>query len=207
MSSSLRHVTRVSSHDPYWRVEWHASIGSTMERASTLASEGAAAGLVIAADYQSNGRGTHGRTWIAPPGACLMFTLLLRPDIDVASLTELPHRIATTISEMLRDEHSLNSAVKLPNDILVNGRKICGVLCTSRVTGERLNWLLVGIGLNTHMSTAERPLTTATSMAIERGTGIPSNEALLNSVLVRLGWLRALERPSKVVPDGSQKLY
>lgn len=178
-----------------------------MERASNLATEGAAAGLVVAADYQSSGRGTHGRTWLAPPGACLMFTLLLRPNIEVARLTDLPHRIATTISTMLREEHGLNSEVKLPNDILVNGRKICGVLCTSRVTGERLDWLLVGIGLNTRMSLAELPLPTATSMVIEKGTDIPSKEALLDSVLVRLGWLRDLGRPSEVVPGGPQKLY
>jgi BirA family biotin operon repressor/biotin-[acetyl-CoA-carboxylase] ligase len=171
-----------------WRIERHEELPSTMTRARELAASGAPAGTVVVADYQSNGRGTHGRTWLAPPGSCLMFTLIARPDIPVAFLTEIPLRISESIATCLRVDYGLDCQVKPPNDILVGGRKLCGVLCTSQLVGERLEWLLVGIGLNTRMTVADLPLEAATSLAIE-GVVVADDDDLLLRVLGRLGWL------------------
>ena len=159
-----------------------------MVRARELAESGAPAGTVVVADYQTDGRGTHGRTWLAPPGTCLMFTLIARPDIPVATLTEIPLRISESIAACLRDEFGLDCRVKPPNDILVGNRKLCGVLCTSHLVGERLEWLLVGIGLNTRMTVADLPLEAATSLSIE-GVVVVDDDVLLRRVLSRLGWL------------------
>ncbi len=159
-----------------------------MTRARELAESEAPAGTVVVADYQSEGRGTHGRTWLAPPGSCLMFTLVARPAIPVAILTDIPLRISESIAACLRDQYGLDCDVKPPNDILVGGRKLCGVLCTSHLVGERLEWLLVGVGLNTRMTVAELPLETATSLVIE-GVTVDDHAVLLRRVLGRLGWL------------------
>ena len=159
-----------------------------MTRARELAESGALAGTVVVADYQSEGRGTHGRTWHAPLGTCLMFTLIARPDIPVATLTDIPLRISESIAAFLRDDHGIDCVVKPPNDILVEGRKLCGVLCTSHLVGERLEWLLVGIGLNTRMTVADLPLEAATSLAIEMVV-VTDHDDLLRRVLGRLGWL------------------
>lgn len=163
-----------------------------MERASELAALGAPSGTVIVADFQSQGRGTHGRVWTAPAGSCLMFTILVRPHIGLERLTELPLRVATSLGELLRDEFDLAPTVKLPNDILIDGKKICGVLCSSRVTGERLDWVLCGIGLNTWMDADQLPLDSATSLLLEGVAGLPAHPLLLEMILGRLEWLREL---------------
>lgn len=159
-----------------------------MSRARELAEGGAAPGTVVVADYQSEGRGTHGRSWLAPSGTCLMFTLIARPDFPVRSLTDLPLRVSESVAGWLRDQFDLDCEVKPPNDITVAGKKLCGVLCTSHLVGERLEWLLVGIGLNTRMSEVDRPIETATSLTIE-GAVVTDHDDLLRRMLGSLGWL------------------
>jgi BirA family biotin operon repressor/biotin-[acetyl-CoA-carboxylase] ligase len=144
--------------------------------------------MVVVADYQSAGRGTHGRTWQAPPGTCLMFTLVCRPWILPAQLETLPRRVSESIAGALRERLGLPCEVKQPNDILVHGRKLCGVLCTSHLVGERVVWVLVGVGLNTSMRGDELPLSSATSLAVE-GVPTPGHAALLELLLECLTWL------------------
>lgn len=159
-----------------------------MDRARELAEAGAPAGTVVVADYQSEGRGTHGRVWLAPPGTCLMFTLIARPEISVATLTDVPIRVGESIAGCLRDSYGLNCDVKPPNDIMVDGKKLCGVLCTSHLVRERLEWLLVGIGLNTRMTGEHRPFDTATSLSIE-GMSAIEHPVLLERLLASARWL------------------
>lgn len=167
-----------------------------MTRARELAESGSPAGTVVVADYQTAGRGTHGRTWLAPPGTCLMFTLVARPDIGADALSDLPLRVSASIAACLRDELGLACNVKPPNDIVVAGRKLCGVLCASHLVGEQLQWLLVGVGLNTHMTLAQRPLETATSLAIE-GIEARAHAVLMRHILTRLQWLLDTEIRSR----------
>lgn len=159
-----------------------------MTRARELAESGAPAGTVVVADYQTEGRGTHGRTWLAPPGTCLMFTLIARPEMPVDALPGISLRVSETIAACLRDEFGLVCDVKPPNDIMVDGKKLCGVLCTSHLVGDRVEWLLVGIGLNTRMTAADLPFETATSLAIE-GIVVAADDVLLRRMLSSLGWL------------------
>lgn len=121
-----------------------------------------------------------------------MFTVLVRPDIALDRLTELPARVAGSVSELLRDDFGLTPVVKPPNDILVDGKKICGVLCSSRITGERLDWVLCGIGLNTVMQMNQLPFDAATSLCVAGVSDIPSHGCLLDALLGRLEWLRRL---------------
>ncbi|HEX5164465.1 MAG TPA: biotin--[acetyl-CoA-carboxylase] ligase [Thermomicrobiales bacterium] len=171
-----------------WQIEWHAELPSTMTRARDLAESDAPAGTVVVADYQSEGRGTHGRIWLAPPDGCLMFTLIARPAIPIETLSDVPLRVSESVADCLRAAYGVECEVKPPNDITIGGKKLAGVLCTSRLVGERLAWLLVGIGLNTRMSVMERPFETATSLAIE-GVAVTSHNDLLLRILDSLGWL------------------
>lgn len=164
------------------RIIWHRSVASTMSLAQAAAETGEPPGLVIAADFQSQGRGTRGRDWIAPPGSCLMFSILARPTCHPNSLASTPHEIAECVAHYLRERFALPAIVKPPNDVLVDERKICGVLCSSRVVGERVEYLLIGIGLNTWMTEDELPIEAATSLVIE-GCEIPSHRELLDELL------------------------
>jgi len=187
------------------RIERHAALPSTMDRARELAEAGAPAGTVVVADYQSAGRGTRGRDWLAPPGTCLMLTVVARPHVAPGALADLPARVSASICDYLRGSLGLDCAVKPPNDIVVGGRKLCGVLCTSKIVGDRVEYVLCGIGLNTHMSRDELPLETATSLLIERRS-CPDHEPLLDGVLGSLRWLvRDEGRGTWDTASGSQR--
>ncbi|HAX23783.1 MAG TPA: biotin--[acetyl-CoA-carboxylase] ligase [Chloroflexi bacterium] len=167
------------------RIERHAELASTMDRARELAETGAPAGTVVVADFQTAGRGTRDRIWLAPAGSCLMFTIISRPTIGPASLADLPARVSEAICGYLRATLGLACEVKPPNDIVVDGRKLCGVLCASKIVGERVEHVLIGIGLNTRMSRDQLPLETATSLLIETG-GCPGHDELLDGLLSAL---------------------
>jgi BirA family transcriptional regulator, biotin operon repressor / biotin---[acetyl-CoA-carboxylase] ligase len=159
-----------------------------MERAETLA-QAALGGLVVVADFQTHGRGTRGRSWHAPRGTCLMFTIVSRLPFSVTELEALPRRISADIARALREDLSLNCTLKEPNDITVAGRKLCGVLCTSHLVGVDVSWLLCGVGLNTWMTAEQLPHTQATSLVLE-GVTPPRHDVLLEQLLARLTWLR-----------------
>jgi BirA family biotin operon repressor/biotin-[acetyl-CoA-carboxylase] ligase len=118
-----------------------------------------------------------------------MFTVLARPGLPAQELSELPIRVATAIGTTLARRLGLVCAIKPPNDLLVNERKLCGVLCTSRVVGEEVRWVLVGIGLNTSMQPAQLPVDTATSLLVE-GIAPPPHAVLLEWLLDELAFLR-----------------
>lgn len=166
-------------------IEWHAELPSTMKRARELAASGALSGTVVVADYQSAGRGTHGRIWQAPLGTCLMFTIIARPTISFGELETLPLRVSTSIAAFLHEDLGVACQVKPPNDIMVHDRKLCGVLCTSHIVGNRLKWVLCGVGLNTHMTTDQLPLVSATSLVLS-GATVPNHRELLASLAPRL---------------------
>jgi BirA family biotin operon repressor/biotin-[acetyl-CoA-carboxylase] ligase len=160
-----------------------------MDRAAELAEGGADAGIVVVADYQRAGRGTHGRSWLAPPGACLMFTILLRPSVTPDALSVMPAHIGQSIADALNVMFGLDCTLKHPNDIVCGGRKLCGVLCTTRVVGEHVAWLLCGVGLNTFMTHDALPHAHATSLVLE-GARVPPHAEMLAALLERLEWLR-----------------
>ena len=160
-----------------------------MEVATALAERGAPSGSVVVADFQSAGRGTHGREWVATPGSALLFTVLGRPKVEARELESLPLRVANAVAHALRSRIGLACDIRPPNDLLVDGRKLCGVLCTSRVVGNDVQWVLVGIGLNTRMSAAQLPLASATSLTVE-DCAFPRHDQLLEWLLEELTFLR-----------------
>lgn len=180
-----------------WRIEWHQRLPSTMDRAAQLAAACEPAGTVVVAGYQSQGRGTRGRTWLAPPNACLMFSFILRPTVSPDRLTLLPGLVAERLVSLLQEQFGLDAQVKAPNDVLVGGKKVCGILCTSRVQGETVEWVICGVGLNTTMSESELPISNATSLALE-GVDVPPHQELLTTMLESL---RPLLEPYLAGPE------
>ncbi len=173
------------------RVEWHTSIASTMDRARELVQSRDAVDAVdaVVADYQEAGRGTQGRTWHAPAGTCLMSTFIGRPTValEASALSDIPLRIATAVATWLQAAYGVRAEVKVPNDVMVEGRKLCGILCQSQVIGDRVLWVLCGIGLNTHMRAGQLPLERATSLALELGPdAVPAHARLLQDLYTEL---------------------
>lgn len=141
---------------------------STNARARALALKGAPHGTLVTADEQSAGRGRQGRSWSAAPGDALLMSLLLR---DVKPL--LPLAAAVAVCEAVEP---LEAAIKWPNDVLVGGRKVAGILLEMAAETDLLQWVVLGVGVNVNAAADDfppelRPI--ATSIAVERGEPVP----------------------------------
>lgn len=126
-------------------------IDSTNVRARRLAEEGALEGTVVVADRQSAGRGRLGRRWESPSGVNLYCSILLRPKIPVQQAPQLTFLSAVAVAETLNKLCHLSAKVKWPNDILVNGAKISGLLNEMSAETEQIHFVILGIGINLNM--------------------------------------------------------
>src|SRR5215218_5681460 len=139
-----RFIERVAL-PPGWRVLHEPSVESTNDLAREAASRGWPDRSVFVADFQTKGRGRHGRTWLCPPRAGLLMSVLLRRrDAPAYSYTMLA---AVALSEAIERLHSLEPAIKWPNDVVVDDKKIAGVLAEAWDDG-REQTVVVGIGVN-----------------------------------------------------------
>ena len=126
----------------------YESIDSTNAEAARLAEKGAVHGTVVTADTQTAGRGRRGRSWESPAGDNLYFSLLLRPDIaaDKAPMLTLVMAVATAraIEGMTEQE----TGIKWPNDLVMNKKKVCGILTEMRMLQSKIDHVIIGVGIN-----------------------------------------------------------
>lgn len=122
-------------------------VDSTNKWARELARCGACEGTVVIAETQRKGYGRLGRRWVSPSGG-LWFSLILRPKLRSTEAVKLTFVAGLAVAKVLREMFDLRAETKWPNDVLVNGRKICGILTEMNMTGEAVNFVVVGIGVN-----------------------------------------------------------
>jgi len=164
------------------RVIYYPSLTSTMEVARREAQQGAAEGTVIIADEQTAGRGRLRRVWLSPRGS-IALSIILYP-----SLSHLPSLImlaSLAVVHSIEAVTGLKSQTKWPNDVLVNGRKVCGILIESDVQGNAVNYAIIGIGINANLRLADFPeiLPIATSLSDEMGRDV-SRLSIIRCLLV-----------------------
>jgi BirA family biotin operon repressor/biotin-[acetyl-CoA-carboxylase] ligase len=131
-------------------------ITSTNDFLKRLARRGAEAGTLVLADRQTAGRGRLGRPWQSPPGVGLWLSFILRPELSLAIVGALPLAISVVMAETLSAICGERFAVKWPNDILANNRKVCGILCETQISpatdfaggSNQLDYVVAGIGVN-----------------------------------------------------------
>lgn len=152
---------------PDLSVEILEATPSTNAVAVQRAHEGAADGLVVVADHQTGGRGRLDRTWQTPPGTALTFSMLLRPDVPTRAWPWLPLLVGYAVDKALK-AHGYDAGVKWPNDVLIAGRKVAGIL-VERVETAHGPAAVVGVGINTSLTADELPVPTATALALEEG--------------------------------------
>lgn len=171
---------------PWTRVQVVPSTGSTNADVADAVRAGAAEGLVLVANHQRAGRGRLGRTWETPAGSGLAVSVLLRPDaVAAARWPWLPLLTGVALAEGLRRSAGVAAELKWPNDVLVAGRKLAGVL-VERVDGPGGPAAVVGFGVNVGLAVADLPAPQATSLAILEAPTLDRGE-LLTAVLIELG--------------------
>lgn len=144
------------------RVDTHASLASTMDEAHALAAGGAEAGTLVLAELQTAGRGRNGKRWASAPRAGIWATLIERPR-DASGIEVLSLRVGLGLARVLTRWTPSTVQLKWPNDLLVDGRKLAGVLIEARWRDQRPDWVAIGIGIN-----LQRPRDQPDATALER---------------------------------------
>jgi BirA family biotin operon repressor/biotin-[acetyl-CoA-carboxylase] ligase len=168
-----------------FQIQSFKELSSTNSLALDYAAKGASEGLVIVADYQTNGRGKPGRKWVSPRGKNLLFSILLRPPISPSKAPSITQIACRSVAKVLKCQYEIPCTFKRPNDVLVKGKKVCGILAesSSRSNGD-LEAVVVGIGLNVNAG-LEELVPEATSLK-ELTAREYSREKLLRKILAQL---------------------
>ncbi len=150
----------------------------------------ASGGSVLIADFQSAGRGRQGRTWTAPPGTSIAMSVLVTPHgVPESRWTWLPLIAGLAVADGLRALAGLQAVLKWPNDVLVDERKICGVLA-ERLAGPAGGACVLGMGVNVHLTADQLPVPTATSLTLINPEAGTVRNQLISTVLALLElWL------------------
>lgn len=150
-------------------------IGSTNDRAMAAGHEGAPEGLCVLADGQTTGRGRLGRTWVSPPGVGLYTSVLLRPKASPSRLPLLTLVAGLAVADAIQEVADLPPRLKWPNDVLLEGRKVAGILTELATSGAEVSHVVVGIGINVNHDVDDFPpelREAATSVSLQCGRPI-----------------------------------
>lgn len=165
---------------------YHKEItGSTNQDIKELALQGVEEGMVVCADMQTAGRGRRGRTWLSEKGDSLLFSLLLRPDISPDKASQITLLMALAVAKVIREQYAFEAMIKWPNDIVINGKKVCGILTELHSDKTGKYFIVVGCGINVGQKTVANELKEiATSLLLENGNNsVIITDELLQEVL------------------------
>lgn len=151
---------------------------STNIQAKKLGENDAADGTLVVTEKQTAGRGRRGKSWVSPTGNCY-FSVLLRPEIPADRASMITLLAAMGLAKAIKRVSQLNTMIKWPNDVIANGKKLCGILTESSTDLEYINYAVVGIGINTNQTEfPEEIRDTASSIRLETGGKINRAELL-----------------------------
>jgi BirA family biotin operon repressor/biotin-[acetyl-CoA-carboxylase] ligase len=176
------------------KIVYYESLASTMDEARRLARGGAPEGTVIIAEKQTGGRGRLRRTWLAPEGNIAM-SVVLRPRAE-----DLPFLIMITslaVARAIEAVTGMKPGIKWPNDVLLNGKKVCGILIENEVRGKEVLFTVIGTGINVALRVEEHPDISGTATGLSEAAGRE-----VSRVEVAKGVLQEMDRLYRLLPDG-----
>jgi biotin-[acetyl-CoA-carboxylase] ligase BirA-like protein len=132
-------------------IRYFTEVTSTNDVAKDLAAKGVKEGTIVIAETQSHGRGRQGRKWVSPEGG-IWFSLILRPKVHPEDTLKLTLMTAAVVAKVVGDMFRLKAEIKLPNDIVINGRKVCGILTETRTKGNIVDFVVIGVGINVNIN-------------------------------------------------------
>ena len=165
------------------RIHYFPEIGSTMDPSRDLAREGVDDGTIVIAEAQTRGRGRLSREWVSPSGG-IYFTVILRPEVKPAYAPLANLMASVAVATSIRELYGLKAAVKWPNDVLIHGKKVCGILAEMESGMDVVKFINVGIGINANTAVPEFA-ETATSLKEALGRDI-SRQEFLRALLLEI---------------------
>lgn len=162
---SLMHTDWVAKEVLYFD-----TIDSTNTKAQELAEKGYPSGTLVVADKQESGKGRRGRSWVSPSGTGIFMTLMIKPDINPNNASMLTLVAALAVAKAITSVTGEEAMIKWPNDIVVNGKKVCGILTEMNAQFDYINNIVVGVGINVHNESFPEEISQmASSLMIEAG--------------------------------------
>ena len=150
------------------RVIYYEETDSTNIQAKLAGENRGEHGALFIADRQVAGRGRRGRSWQSPGGACIYMTLLIRPQFPPEKASMLTLVMALSVAEAIRGQSGLDAKIKWPNDIVLNSKKICGILTEMSTEIDYINYVVTGVGINVNQTAFPQEMEeTATSLLLE----------------------------------------
>lgn len=149
-------------------IHWEYEVNSTNTVATGLADRGAEEGTVVLSEYQKHGRGRMGRTWVSQPEIGIYLSLILRPPFVPMKAPCITFMSAVAVVEALERSLGLKAQIKWPNDVMIKGKKVCGILTELKAEMECIHYIIVGIGINVNNSRFPRAFRDrVTSLSLE----------------------------------------
>lgn len=130
------------------KIEYYEQINSTHKYAQTIAQDLESDRKVIIADEQTDGIGTKGRSWYTGKGNNIAMTIILHTKRKINELKDLPIEVAKIVQKSIKELYNYNLEIKEPNDLMLNNKKICGILTQTNTQGEKINYILISMGFN-----------------------------------------------------------
>ncbi len=157
------------------------TVTSTNEVAKQYALNNSPSGTVYISKVQTNGKGRLGRNWFSKNGEGLYFSILLRPSLPTISLSKFTLLTGLSICETLNNCYKINAKLKWPNDILINNKKVCGILTEISTSGTKIKYIIIGIGINVSNKTFPDDIKNkSTSIFLETSKVIDKNILIAN---------------------------
>lgn len=162
-------------------IAFFEKIDSTNCAAKQLGEEGAPAGVLVLADCQTGGKGRRGREWFSPSGTGIWMSLLLRPQLPADKVSAITLVAALSVCRAIREVTGLKTSIKWPNDLVIDGRKVCGILTEMSMEAGQIRYVVLGIGINVNQTEFPDDLPHAYSLAMAAGQTL-SREAIIAGV-------------------------
>lgn len=165
------------------KIIYFDQLDSTNIKVRELALEGAASGTVVVADMQTAGKGRRGRSWESPAGTNIYMSMLLRPTVEVAKAPMLTLVMAYSIAKVLKSRGYEGVQIKWPNDLVIAGKKVCGILTEMELRGYEIGHVVVGVGINANTTSFPEELRDkATSLYLE-GKEVVERRGLIEEIV------------------------
>jgi BirA family biotin operon repressor/biotin-[acetyl-CoA-carboxylase] ligase len=181
MLSAVSILQSASSLSIFTKLHLLDTIDSTQSEAHRIAASGGEHGTLIVADSQNMGRGRQGRPWYSPPGKGIWMSLLVRPNLSLTFAPQMTLVAAVALCRTIRRQLHADVGIKWPNDLLIAGKKISGILVESVGEDERVRYMVIGVGIDCNMEREDYPaelVDKATSLRIETGSRIERTELI-----------------------------
>lgn len=177
------------------QLHYYQEIDSTNEEAFRLGMKGAPEGTALIAEGQRKGRGRMQRIWYSPADANIYTSILLRPAFEPAHAPRISIAAGVAVAEILNRYCPGKACLKWPNDVLIGGKKVCGILAQMKVSESVIDFIVVGVGINVNLDYTKMPndlRNIATSLSIETGRNISRLELIIHLYENMAKWYREL---------------